>query len=468
MKPRNLLILAALVIGVGTFIWLFERDLPSSDERRESANLVVTLEADDIEGLVIEQSGSVVEFVRSEAEAPDGEEGTPASVGSWRLARPVSAPADDEAVGSMVRSLTALRKERTLEDVDRAEVGLSPPRASVQLTTPEEDLVLEIGGEIPASGNMTLALAGRPEVYVVPGMVWTEIRKPANEWRDKNLYPGLSAEIEKVTLSGQGGHLTLVRRDEVFWVEQPVEDRADEAHVNALLAALTGLRAEIFLDGEQADAVLAGGADRIGSIEVGTTSDQSPFRIELGGAVSGTEQAPRYARVQGEAITTLAPLVDHVLRASEDWRSRSLSDLEIFELETVEITDESGTLRLVSDGSNWLRGGEELPFEMVTGFLDLFTGGEAESLVDIEVREDAPVTLTVRFVTETGEEEVLRLQEAEGLTLVSLPGRSAVASLSADTVAEMRAQLEAIRVAEPVVPFVVPGLEPGEAPPGNG
>ena len=33
MRPRTLLILLVLVLGLGAFIWFYERELPSSEER---------------------------------------------------------------------------------------------------------------------------------------------------------------------------------------------------------------------------------------------------------------------------------------------------------------------------------------------------------------------------------------------------------------------------------------------------
>ena len=41
MRPRTLLVLLALVVGIGAFVYFYERELPSSDERAERAKRVL-------------------------------------------------------------------------------------------------------------------------------------------------------------------------------------------------------------------------------------------------------------------------------------------------------------------------------------------------------------------------------------------------------------------------------------------
>src|SRR5687767_15994327 len=104
MRGRSLAVMAALVLALGAFIWLYERDLPTTAERETHGKRVFgDLEADDVREVALEQGGRTVRLVR---EAPpkgatgeqveDGEEGgdgaddllggePPAATAEWRL-----------------------------------------------------------------------------------------------------------------------------------------------------------------------------------------------------------------------------------------------------------------------------------------------------------------------------------------------------------------------------------------------
>ena len=53
MKPRTLLILFILVAGLSAFIWFYEHELPSSDDRAEQAKRVLQLDSDEVTRLEI-------------------------------------------------------------------------------------------------------------------------------------------------------------------------------------------------------------------------------------------------------------------------------------------------------------------------------------------------------------------------------------------------------------------------------
>ena len=51
MKPRTLAILLALVVGLGAFVWFYEREQPGSEEREKLANRVLGVEREHIVSL---------------------------------------------------------------------------------------------------------------------------------------------------------------------------------------------------------------------------------------------------------------------------------------------------------------------------------------------------------------------------------------------------------------------------------
>src|ERR687891_258536 len=118
MKPRTLLILLAVVLGLGAFIWFYERKLPSSDERAENAKKVVALKKEDVQEVTLETANGKVVLQRAVSPAAkdkkDGkdeggdQESQPAS--DWKLVQPMAARADAFAVDGLLEALTGLQK----------------------------------------------------------------------------------------------------------------------------------------------------------------------------------------------------------------------------------------------------------------------------------------------------------------------------------------------------------------------
>ncbi|HEY4564680.1 MAG TPA: hypothetical protein VIJ36_16970, partial [Thermoanaerobaculia bacterium] len=93
MKPRTLLILLALVLGLGAFIWFYERKLPSSEERETLGKKVFALEKGDVTAVAIDAPKGSVRLERAPAPKPakdnkDKKEGTAEPAADWRLTRP--------------------------------------------------------------------------------------------------------------------------------------------------------------------------------------------------------------------------------------------------------------------------------------------------------------------------------------------------------------------------------------------
>ena len=166
MKPRTLLIRLVAVLGFGAFIWFFERELPSSEERKELEKRVVSVEKDDVTAVTIEASRGRVRLERIETPKPaekakkevDGEETPelePLSAGTeWKMVEPFNTPADAFAVDRLLDSVISLERTSTLEDVDRKDVGLDKPRATVRLKTKDGEKVLQFGAEVPPGGSL--------------------------------------------------------------------------------------------------------------------------------------------------------------------------------------------------------------------------------------------------------------------------------------------------------------------------
>ncbi|KAB2959384.1 MAG: hypothetical protein F9K16_12475, partial [Thermoanaerobaculia bacterium] len=67
MRPRTVAILAPVVAALAAFVVFVERDLPSTDARRERAGQLVRLEPDEVTRLAITWQGAEVRLESADA-----------------------------------------------------------------------------------------------------------------------------------------------------------------------------------------------------------------------------------------------------------------------------------------------------------------------------------------------------------------------------------------------------------------
>jgi hypothetical protein len=461
MKPRTLLILLVLVLGLGAFIWFYERNLPSTEERTELEKKVFQLKKDDVTALILESAKGQVHLERVKAPSPkkkaeDAEE--PAA--EWRMTRPLAVRADSFAVDRLLEDLANLEKTRTLEDVNLRDVGLDKPRAVVRLATRDGEKVLQLGAEVPPGGSLIAGLKGEKGAYVVSDSILGEVDRDPKDWRDRVMFRGDRDSIRRIVLTGApGGPVVLARRPAGFWIERPFSDRADKDLVDGLLADLTGLTAEKFPDPRPLPELRL--SPPRGTVEVTSAASPAPVRIDLGAPVTG-EAAPEgqtsgeltYAREGNTLFEARTRLAESIARPPAAWRATQLSGLEVHQIESATVRDDRTSLNLTRAGTDWKRGDTTISFLPVSDLLFAVTGAKAERLLTPQEAQALHAGLAKPALTFE-----LRTQDAGNETLILYPpikegvparasGREAVLLLPADTLAEIQKKLQDVRTAK--------------------
>lgn len=458
MSGRTLALLLGVVLGLGAFIWFYERDLPSSQEREELERRVLDLERDRVSRLILEAGERRVVLERATPEAPREAGGAEREPGAeaveerrrWRLAHPLEYPADYWAVDGLVRDLAELEKSRTLQEWEAGEVGLAEPRGKVTVELEDgERRVLLVGAPVPASSTMIVTVEGSGAAFVVADSLWESIEKEAGEWRDREVFTAQREEVEELLLAAGGETIRLERREDGdFWLTEPLEDRAEPDGVSSLLRELTGLRVDGFVDDPPPLAELGLEPPR-GRFEVRLETGE-PF-VLLWGAATEEQEDANYARTEDLVFTTTADLETPLDRSPREWRARSWSSLPVYEIDVVELGGAQGTLLLRRDEGAWLRGEERIEHGTASDLLYAVDDARAERLLtpDEAPSLGAPV-LTLRLASEGGDEERLELYAAtgEGLFPARTAGRDVILLLPAATRDEILAKLEAVREAE--------------------
>jgi Domain of unknown function (DUF4340) len=476
MRPRTLLILLALVLGLGAFIWFYERELPSSEERAANAKKVLALEKEDVEKVTIQApSGRVVlervGEVKDEKDKKDDkdEEGTeelgqPAA--EWRIVQPLQAHADAFAVDGMLDSLAGLEKSRTIEGADPKATGLDKPRATVRLATKDGEKVLKLGAAVPTGGELIAALEGSKDAYVVSDTVFSQIDKEPGSWRDKQLFRAGRDAVSRITLTSGGQRVVLVQDKDRFQIEAPFRDRADRDRVDDLYADLSGLAAESFVDAPRPPAEL-GLAPPRAVVEVAFKKG-APVRIELGGpAESAAPEPPAdpespppagllYARMGSQVFETRTRLADTAARPPAEWRAHGMTAFEVHEIESATVKDGQGTLRLTRAGTDWKRGDQTISYVSVSDLLFAVTDAKADRLLTSQEAAGMGAALARPAVTidldakAAGKETITLYPPVAAGTPARVSGRDVILLLPGDKLNEVQGRIADVRKAQPL------------------
>lgn len=477
MRPRSLVVLLLVVLALAAFIWFYERELPGSEERAAQADrLVPGLEADEVTAFEVAHGEERVRIERVEAagepggaadgeEGTEGEDGAPAAPAEWRIAAPerfAGARADRVAAEGLISALAALEHSRTLEDFDRAALGLDEPRARLTIERADgEPIALAFGADVPASSEMVVLREDTGEARLVDRAILQDLTRPAGDWRSREVVAAAREDVERIALAGGAeGRVVLARGDGGFRLVRPLDDVADPAAVDELLGALAGLSAERFVDAPDVSAAELGLAPPRGRVSVELAGGRPPVVVEIG--APRAEGRGHAFRVGRQVFVAESPLADLVARSPRAWQSPALTSFELYRVDEVTVAGADGPLRLTRSGTDWRRDGQTIAYTPVSDLLFAIVEARAEEIVPAAGATPGEPQLTIELVAgaagaegEDGEAAAERQMitlhaPADGFVPATVSGRPWVLRLPPPAVDAIRAHLATVRAAEPI------------------
>jgi hypothetical protein len=485
MRPRTVMVLALVVLGLGAYLWFFEQDRPTAQESRDAARRLWPWEPGAV--TAVEVTGPDGARLRLERQpAPDravgDDPGDPGDGGAthWRLVAPLAATADARSVEDLVGALVELRWYREETGVDAAALGLVPPRFRVVVETAQEQRALRFGNALPATDRVVVAPepersagpagpdgadgaggASTATVYVVDDLLIQQFQRPVDAWRARDLLPGSRYQVERVRLAGASPigvppvHFQRLGAGEIFEVSGgtlAAPDRADAVRIGELLGELETLRVVTFEDG--ADPAALGLAPPAATVEVWFQGQEEPFLLELGDLTADGDGV--YGRSGALVFTLNTALLPLARLPVEAWRSLALTTLSPFDIALLDLRDDRGEWVLRHAEGVWTRDGEALRGTAPADLVDLLTEARARRLLQAEEAVGlAPAFLTIRL-----EARAERESEPQTLSFHALPenpaamavrcsGRDVVLLWDEAASTELATRIQALRSAAP-------------------
>ena len=343
MKTKNLMILAAIVLAVAAYMFLFERHRPTSDEATAAAEKVLRgFERDDVVGVVIDGAEGRVRLEKT------GEE--------WRLREPLDFPADSSLVSSTLGSLANLTADRRLpaDEVDPGDYGLEEPAAEITLRMSDgSERLIVVGDELPLGSKRALRVDGGDEVMIAAGWFVSDLEREVDDWRSREVVEILEDDVASIDIESGADSIRAVRIEDQWQLLRPIEDLAGGDHLGSLISDLASMRIGEFLDDVEDPSELGLDLPEY-EITVIRTDGGAPLRLDLGvtrETDGGTEVACR--RGDGEYFWASERVRTRLSKAPVLWRSKKVMPFEAWDAEELRVTTPDGSTNVVHDGNFW-------------------------------------------------------------------------------------------------------------------
>jgi Domain of unknown function (DUF4340) len=187
-----------------------------------------------------------------EIEAPDHTLAFAKQGADWRLSSPVDARADFGAIEGILGRLNATPMKAIVapevtDPKKLQEYGLDKPVVTVHVTSGSSQAGLAIG-KSAGEGVVYAKDLSRPMVFTVENALADELKKPADDFRVKDLFDARAFNTTRIEIV-RGGQTLVFEKDKDAWKQvTPAPKPADIAKVEGLLTALTNARATGFTD----------------------------------------------------------------------------------------------------------------------------------------------------------------------------------------------------------------------------
>src|SRR3954469_10898653 len=244
MKPRSLLVAAALLVALSGAVWWSKRHpeaAQSSTANTPASPKLAEIPAAQIKDLTIKKKdGSTVEVQKTKDK--------------WTIAAPAQYPADQDAVTSMTSSLSPITADSVVEDkpTDLAKYGLNAPTLTVTVhENSGKSHEFYFGDDVPAGSLVYARVGSDPKVYSVSSSTKTSLDKSLNDLRDKRLLTFDSNNLTRVELVSPKNDVEFGKSNANDWrIVKPKPYRVENFQVEELIRKLGDAKMDLSTSAE--------------------------------------------------------------------------------------------------------------------------------------------------------------------------------------------------------------------------
>lgn len=361
MKSRGLMIATVVLAALAGTLYWSNHHKPAGDAAKISAYAppkILALQEMDIAAIDIKKKGG-----DEVALAKDG-------TGNWKIAGPRRTGADQDAVSSMLSTLSSLSSDRLIEEKasNLGQYGLTEPTLQVSITRKgAKTQKLLVGDDTPTGGGAYAKLEGDPRVFSIASYTKSSLDKSAKDLRDKRLLTVESEKISRVELITKKQDIEFGRNKDGWQIVTPKPLRADAFQVEELVRNLKDAKMDVSVS--DADEKKAASAFATGSpMATAKVTDESGTQ-ELQVRKSKDGYYAKSSAVEG-VYKVSDELAQGLNKSLDDFRNKKLFDLGFNDPNKIEMHDGPKAYFLTRSGDDWWSDGKKMDASSLLPFVE--------------------------------------------------------------------------------------------------
>jgi hypothetical protein len=322
-------VLAALLVGLGAYIYFYEWGEQPAAEEKEKAFASVT--ADDIEELQIKAASGETSHLRRGANG-------------WEIVEPVKATADPSEISSITSNLSSLEVQRVVDENpgDVTQYGLNPPKVDVgfRLKNDKNFRHLLVGEKTATGGDLYARRQDDKKVFLISSFLDNTFNRTTFDLRDKRILDIDREKVDSVEIVNGRDVVQVVKSGDQWKVAKPFEARGDYGAIEGLVTRLSSGQMQRIVDAEAKDLKQYGLDRPATTVTVAAGSARASL---LFGA---TEAQAVYAKDASRPMVFAVEesLVNDVRKPAGDLRRKDVFDFRSFTANRIEVRRGADTL----------------------------------------------------------------------------------------------------------------------------
>jgi hypothetical protein len=361
MKSSGLLIAAVVLAALSGVLYWSNHHPPSDNTAKASIDAppkILSLKQEDISNLQIKKKGG------EELDLAKGD------AGKWQITAPKPLGADQEAVSSLLSTVSSLNSERLVDDkaANLAQYGLSQPSLELGITSKDsKPQKLLLGDNTPAGNAVFAKLDGDPRVFTIATYNKTSLDKTSNDLRDKRLLTLDFDKLSQIELLTKKQTIQFDRNKQEWQIVKPKPLRADNFQVEEIVRKLRDVKMDATstdADTKKAAAAFASGTPLATAKLTDTASTQElQVRKNKDEYYAKSTAVPGIYKVSNDVGKDLSKSVD-------EFRNKKLFDFGFDEPSKVELHEGAKAYFLAKGGQDWWSDGKKMDPASVQSLID--------------------------------------------------------------------------------------------------
>ena len=230
MRSKTTLLLLAVFLALLAVVFFLK---PKTKEEMETK--LVDLKSEEVQKVELKKGTEVMAFERDNA-------------GGWTVTAPFPAKADSFEVNRLVEDFASLKMEKVVEDkpADVGRYGLPETEVSLWVKGRSGPVKVVIGSANPLDNTLYARREGEERVVLLPSSIKSTIDKKLYDFRQKDVFHFEPGDVAGIRLRAKDIRWEAAQKDGSWFVQKPVSGLAQKTAIDAVLNALSGLRAKDF------------------------------------------------------------------------------------------------------------------------------------------------------------------------------------------------------------------------------